>query len=245
VSRRRWVLLALTPFPLALASIYVLFFAEVRYHLAIAVFLFPFAGLAWRWLIQGVRDAIMRRLNDRGRRRLAREALLGLVLVAGVFAGWRELLEWSARLRETHRWGVAVCHMPERDRLCEWRPTIPAPGEGASGVRGVWDGIGLRVTTALAAAATQVHLAPGRYRVSVRAQGAAPGSIADARITLKVGGAALAEAEVPAPEPRLLAGNFEHRGGILEVEALAERLSTIGPSPTVWLSDLKIEAEFH
>ena len=33
------------------------FFSEVRYHLAIAVFMFPFAGLAACWLAESVRGA--------------------------------------------------------------------------------------------------------------------------------------------------------------------------------------------
>jgi len=77
-SRRLWPALALAPLPLALTAIYVGFFAEVRYHLALAVFLFPYAGLAWRWLAQGARDLVSRRLNERGRRRLLREAALAL-----------------------------------------------------------------------------------------------------------------------------------------------------------------------
>ena len=86
-SRRLWPALALLPLPLALAALYVVFFAEVRYHLAIAVFLFPYAGLAWRWLTQTLRDLAGRRLNERGRRRLVREALLALVVVVGLFVG--------------------------------------------------------------------------------------------------------------------------------------------------------------
>jgi 4-amino-4-deoxy-L-arabinose transferase-like glycosyltransferase len=251
ISRRYWRMLALVPLPLALASIYVAFFSEVRYHLAIAVFLFPFAGLAWRWLAQGLRDALTRRLNDRGRRRLLREAALGAALIAGVFVGWPEVVASASRLRETHRWGVALCHIEGADRLCEWRSTIPAAGEGPSSVRGVWNGIGLRVTTALAAAATEVDLPPSRYRVSVVADTAAPGPLPEVRLDLKGIGAVVASATLPVPTgapPPVLTGFVEHRGGPLQIEVHAERLSTLvagaGP-PTVWITDLKIEAEVH
>ncbi|HEY2731160.1 MAG TPA: glycosyltransferase family 39 protein [Polyangia bacterium] len=250
-SRRLWPALALLPLPLALAAIYVAFFAEVRYHLAIAVFLFPYAGLGWRWLWQGARDLAGRRLNVRGRRRLLREAALALPVLVALFAGWPRLVAAGAELRDRHRWGVGVCHVEKQARLCAWRPTIPAPGEGRSGVRGVWDGIGLKLSTAIAAAATDVDVPPGKYRVSVVADTQLPGPSPEIRLTLGARGAALAEATLPAAPgtpPRRIEGVIEHLGGLLDVEVKAERLwttPTFYDLPAVWISDLKIEADFH
>src|SRR5205085_6489025 len=136
ISRRNLVALALLPIPVALAALYVAFFAEVRYHLAIAVFLFPFAGLAWRWLAQTLRDGVGRRFNERGRRRLGRELAGGLALVVAVFVAWPRLVAAGADLRERHRWAVAVCEIAGRTQICDWRPTVPGPGEGASAGRG-------------------------------------------------------------------------------------------------------------
>jgi 4-amino-4-deoxy-L-arabinose transferase-like glycosyltransferase len=251
VSRRLWPALALLLMPLALAMLYVLFFAEVRYHLAIAVFLFPYAGLASRWLWQGLRNLAGRRLNVRGRRRFLREASLALVVTATLFVGWPHLIAAGAQLRDRHRWAVGVCHIGGQGRLCEWRPTIPAPGEGPSGVRGVWDGFGLEVSTALAAAATDVDLPPGRYRISVLADTLAPAAAPEIRLTLVAGGAPLQEVTLPVPagtSPARIGGIVEHQGGHLGIEVKAERLWTTPAFfavPTVWMSDLKIEAEVH
>ncbi len=44
--RRRWTLLALLPFQLALAATYVIFFAEPRYRLPLEMLAFPFVALA-------------------------------------------------------------------------------------------------------------------------------------------------------------------------------------------------------
>jgi 4-amino-4-deoxy-L-arabinose transferase-like glycosyltransferase len=250
-SRRLWPALALAPLPLALASIYVVFFAEVRYHLAIAVFLFPYAGLAWRWLLQGLRDLAGGQLNQRGRRRLMREALLAVPATLALFVGWPRLVAAGAELRDRHRWGVGVCHVEAQARLCAWRPTIPAPGEGLSGVRGVWDGIGLQLSTAIAAAATDVDVPPGKYRVSLLADTRLPAPTAEIRLTLTARGSPLAEVTLPTPPgtpPTRIEGTVEHLGGLLNVEVKAERLWTtpaLYDLPAVWLSDLKIEAEFH
>jgi 4-amino-4-deoxy-L-arabinose transferase-like glycosyltransferase len=250
-SRRIWPAVALALFPAALAAIYVAFFSEVRYHLAIAVFLFPSAGYAWRWLVAGARDGLAGRLNERGRRRLAREAALGAAVVTALYAGWPRVVAAGAQLRDTHRWAVAVCAVDTRDTLCAWRPTIPAPGEGASGVRGVWNGFGLKVSTALAAAATDIDLPPGRYRVSVAVDTATPASTPEVRLSLKVSGSTIATADLPLPAgapPARLSGAVEHQGGNLRVEAYGQRLwsvPTLTDVPTVWISDLKIEAEVH
>jgi 4-amino-4-deoxy-L-arabinose transferase-like glycosyltransferase len=250
-SRRLWPALALLPLPLALAALYVAFFAEVRYHLAIAVMLFPYAGLGWRWLLQGLRDLWARRLNQRGRRRLAREGALALAACVALFSGWPRLVAAGAELRDRHRWGVGVCHVQREPRLCMWRSTIPAPGEGSSAVRGVWDGIGLKLSTAIAAAKTDVDVPPGRYRVSVLADTASPAPAPEIRVTLSARKSRMQETLLPAPPgepPTRIEGTVEHLGGLLDVEVNVERLWTTPTQydlPAVWLSDLKIEAEVH
>jgi 4-amino-4-deoxy-L-arabinose transferase-like glycosyltransferase len=248
-SRRSWPALALLPLPLALAALYVAFFAEVRYHLAIAVFLFPYAGLAWRWLAQGLRDLAAHRLNARGRRRILREAALGLAAVVAVFATWPRLVAAGEDLRDRHRWGVGVCSVEQRTRLCPWRPTIPAPGEGPSPVRGVWNGIGLQLSTALAAAKTDVEVPPGRYRVSFLADPQLSSPSPEIRLILSARKAPLAEVTLPTPPgtpPARVEGTVEHLGGWLDVEVRVERLWTTPTRyalPAIWISDLKIEAE--
>ncbi|HTA20125.1 MAG TPA: glycosyltransferase family 39 protein, partial [Polyangia bacterium] len=214
-SRRKWEALALLPMPLALAVLYVLFFAEVRYHLAIAVFLFPYAGLTWRWLTQTGRDLAGRRLNVRGRRRLLREALIGVVVSAALFVGWPRLVAAGAELRDRHRWAVCLCDIDGHDRLCAWKPTVPAPGEGPSGVRGVWNGFGLKVSTAMAAAATEVDVPAGRYRVTVTADSDIAGQTPEIQVTLKAHGDVLDTAPLPSPAGRpspRLTGVVEHLG---------------------------------
>jgi hypothetical protein len=177
--------------------------------------------------------------------------VLALAATITLFAAWPRLVAWGAELRERHRWGVAVCHVGDEARLCQWRPTIPAPGEGVSGVRGVWNGVGLKLSTAIAAAATDVDVPPGKYRVSLRADTAVPGPGPEIRLTLSARNAPLAEATLPLPAgtpPTLVVGTIEHLGGLLNVEVKAERLwttPTLYDLPPVWVSDLKIEAEFH
>jgi hypothetical protein len=251
ISRRIAVAVVVALVPLALAAIYVAFFAEVRYHLAIAVFLFPYAGLAWRWLVQGLRGFFGGRLNARGRRRILRELVPGTLALAALFIGWPRLVAAGSQLRDGHRWAVAVCRIDGRDRLCSWRATIPAPGEGASGVRGVWNGLGLKLSTALAAAATDVDLPPGKYRVSTVVDTVTPAPSPEVRLDLQVSGRTIASASLPQPtgaSPSRLEGVIEHLGGNLRVEAHAERIWSTPVAfdlPTLWVSDLKIEAELH
>ncbi|HVV49582.1 MAG TPA: glycosyltransferase family 39 protein, partial [Polyangia bacterium] len=71
--RRNWPALSLLPLPLALTALYTLFFAEARYHLAIAVLLLPFAGEGLAFAAGAARDAVRR---PGARRRIAVEALV-------------------------------------------------------------------------------------------------------------------------------------------------------------------------
>jgi 4-amino-4-deoxy-L-arabinose transferase-like glycosyltransferase len=246
-SRRLWPALALLPVPLALAAVYVAFFAEVRYHLAIAVLLFPFAGAAVRWAGQGTRDLRLRRLNARGRRRFGREALGATLVIGAVFGGWLWLLDAAAQLRARHRWGVCVCTVQDQRGLCAFRPTAPPPGEGVSPVRGVWNGIGLALTTEPASAATDIELPPGRYRISARADAAGGAARPSARLELRAREGTLGTAMLPRPTgdpPVPLAGVVDHLGGSLRIEVAAQALST--PSmfvdvPTLWISDIQVE----
>ncbi len=66
-ARRNRPATSLLPIPLALAALYVLFFAEARYHLPVAVLLMPFAGAGLVWVGEAVRD-LARFTIDRQRR---------------------------------------------------------------------------------------------------------------------------------------------------------------------------------
>jgi hypothetical protein len=135
--------------------------------------------------------------------------------------------------------------------LCSWRATIPAPGEGASGVRGVWNGFGVKLSTALAAVATDVDLPPGRYRVSTQVDTARPSPTPEVRVDLQVSARTIAEASLPLPSggtPVRLEGVVEHPGGNLRGELHAARIWVTPAAfdlPAIWVADLKIEAELH
>ena len=78
-----------------------------------------------------------------------------------------------------------------------------------------------------------------------------PAPSPEVRLDLRAGGHTIASAGLPLPAgtaPARLEGVLEHRGGYLRIEAHAERI-LITPTdldlPTLWVSDLKIEAELH
>lgn len=250
-SRRLWPALALLPLPLGLTLVYVIFFAEVRYHLAIAVFLFPFAGAALRWWFQGLSDLFLHRFNARGRRRFLRELVLILVGAAVLFSAWPYAMAAGTSLRDRYRWAVCVCDVEGHSRLCEVRAIVPAPGEGKSPVHGVWDGFGLTLASGLAGAATDVALPPGRYRISVLVDTAVPAERPEARLALRARGTVLGTTDLPRPAsttPERVSGVVEHLGGLLRIEVVAER-SWPSPVfvevPTLWITDIRIESELR
>jgi hypothetical protein len=234
--------LALLVFPAAMVAIYASFFSEVRYHLAIVPLLFPLAAFALRWGI----DAGRVRFAGEGRR-VARVA----GAIAGTFTAWILLVRGGEVLRARHRFAVAICAYPSQAErhLCAWRRSGP-PG-GVSPVRGVWDGVGLRLAgggrtdDVLAAATTELPLPPGRYRVRARGSFVGPAGAAVA-VSMAVGDVVIARVRLTSPERDdgvPLEGAFDHEGGPLALEAAAEASAPglPGDGGTVWLTQLEVE----
>jgi len=240
-ASRNWPALTLLPLPLALLVLYTLFFAEARYHLAVVVLLLPFAGHGVAWVLTAARDLMRRR---EARPQLAIQALVAGGMVALIFAGWPRLTSAGTALRERNRWAVCVCEVAGAKRLCDVRATDPPPGETPSPVRGVWDGFGLRLSGAHAAAGFDLDLPPGRYRISMRAE--AVGPAIPAAVDLAADGANLARASWPTEAtPITLTGTVPHASGKLHVELGTSRgipASTDGGG-TLWISAIKVEPD--
>jgi hypothetical protein len=236
LSRRAWPAVALLAIPAALAGVYVLFFAEVRYHLAVVPLLFPFAGLAVAWAVASARELARRRPD----RRAARELVLGALAVAALFFGWPRMVAAGAELRARHRWAACACEVSGHGQLCLWRPEAPAPGTARSPLRGVWDGIGITPEGRPATVATDVDgVPPGRYRVSAQLD-APPGT----RVIMRAAGVTLAPgAPATAAELETRAGVVDHAGGPLRVEVTVE--AEPGAVPTVWLYDMAIGSDLR
>jgi 4-amino-4-deoxy-L-arabinose transferase-like glycosyltransferase len=239
--RRNWPALTLLPLPLALTALYTLFFAEARYHLAIVVLLLPFAGEGAVFFAGALRD-LARRPTVRGRSAI--RLTVAALAVAALFVGWPRLVAAGARLRENNRWAVCVCEVGSAKRLCDVRATEPPPGRTPSPVRGVWDGFGLRLADARAAAAFDVEMPPGSYRISMQAEGVGEGI--QAAINLTVAGINLARAPWPtSAAPITLTGLVTHAGGKLRVEVGVARgisTGTVGGG-TLWISRIEVEPQ--
>ena len=109
------------------------------------------------------------------------------MIIALLFIGWPRMLAAGARLRAQHRWAAAACTVAGAPRVCAFRATLPAPGQGVSPIRGVWDGFGLRLAPPAVAAATDLDLPAGKYSVSMRVE-APVSSPTGAEVALIVGG---------------------------------------------------------
>lgn len=241
LSRRYGRVLSLALMPLALVALYATFFSEVRYHLAIAIFMFPFAGLALRTLIDGPTDLFAGRLNTRGRRRLARELAFSTAVVLLVLLGWPRLVDAGRSLRDNHRWAAAVCTLRDQPAICQWRPV----GSRPSPVRGVWNGVGLRPRAGEeVAATTEVLLPAGRYRITATVDTAALASAPSINVTVRTAKQPLVIGALPSSGPSTVSLDtfVEHAGGSLPLTFAATSIGA-GPDdgfPSVWLNDLSI-----
>ncbi|HEY0714921.1 MAG TPA: hypothetical protein VGF45_19730 [Polyangia bacterium] len=161
-ARRRFDALWYVPMGLALIGIYALFFAEARYQLPIVVLMFPIAGGALTFRADVVNHVRRTRGVASGPRRELMFAGGGVAIAACLLV-MTSLL--GRKLRESHRFAVHVCEVARAKVACKWRHH----GAGDSPLRGVWNGVGMRLGArapgeALAARAT-LPLAAGPYRL--------------------------------------------------------------------------------
>jgi 4-amino-4-deoxy-L-arabinose transferase-like glycosyltransferase len=237
VARRRWQLLALVPFQLALAATYVLFFAEPRYRLPVELLAFPFAALT---LVElgALGGALARRAWTDARARGPALALGAAIVVASAWA-WPALLAGGAGLRARHRWAADVWRVDDVARLAKWRaaevhaPTSLVEG-GPGGVRLGGDGAHpTTVTVDLAGA-----LEPGTWAIELEAMASAP-----AHLRLSTAGdaprAIIAEIDVPQATPLPIVTVIVHAGGPLRLEARV----TSPTAATVLLSRVRLHRE--
>ena len=199
-ARRNRLATSLLPMPLALAALYTLFFAEARYHLAIAILLMPFAGAGLVWVGEAVRD-LARFTIDRQRR--PRLPIEGVVAGVGDRAAVRRLAAdaggGGAPARAAplggrgvqRRGGAAAC--ARSARRCR-RPGRASRRCAASGTAS-----GFASRRPAVAAATDIDLPAGKYRVSMRVEAAGDVSPTAPRSALSAGGVEIRRTPWPAP----------------------------------------------
>ena len=244
-ARRNRPATSLLPIPLALAAIYVLFFAEPRYNLPVVVLLMPFAGAGVVWLGEAVRDLARFTIDRQRRPRLLTEGLLAAMAIAGLFVGWPRMLAAGARARAEHRWAVAACHVDGAKQVCEFRPVV-VPGQ-PSPVRGTWDGFGLRLAppSKTAAVVTDIDLPAGNYRASLRVD-CGDNCPDGAEVAVSAGGVEVRRTPWPAPGSVIaLVVPVTHGGGKLHLEIRIDgkNLHLEGPVPALWFSAFEVETE--
>ncbi len=227
--RRNFAAWAPVPIQVALAAVYIVFFAEARYQLPIVVLMFPTAAGGAMVFCDLVRDAI-------GARRLARARVIsfagGCAAIVVVFAGWAALQSAGRVLRERNRFAVSACAVDGKPQVCKWKAA------GRTALRGVWDGVGCNAASdgSKCAAVTTVELPPGDFRVRVLADVVAPAD-ADGAVTLRTPGGAITTVPVAGPAAPGMSVTTHHPGGPLEVTVLAS-----GNSTRVWFTGLRVDA---
>jgi 4-amino-4-deoxy-L-arabinose transferase-like glycosyltransferase len=244
-ARRNRPATSLLPIPLALVAIYVLFFAEARYHLPIAVLLMPFAGAGVVWVGEAVRDLARFTIDRQRRPRLLYEALLAAAAIVLVFVAWPRMVAAGARLRVEHKWAVAACNVAGTRQVCGFK-AAPVHGQ-PSPVRGTWDGFGLRFIppATRAAAGTDIDLPPGKYHVSMRLD-CGETCVDGAEVAVSAGGGELRRMPWPAPGSIVaLTAPVDHAGGKLhfEIRVDGKNVRSDGDVAALWVSAFEVEAE--
>jgi len=244
-ARRNRPATSLLPIPLALIALYVLFFAEARYHLPIAVLLMPFAGAGLVWIGEAVRDLARFTIDRQRRPRLLYEGVLAAVAITVVFVGWPRMLAAGARLRDEHRWAAAACTVAGAGKVCAFRPVV-VPGQ-PSPVRGTWDGFGLKLTPAstTAAAVSDIDLPAGQYRASMRVD-CAERCLDDADVAVSAGGVELRRMPWPAQGSIVaLVVPVTHAGGKLrlEIRITGKFVHPESDMAALWISAFEVESD--
>jgi hypothetical protein len=242
IARRRWTLLALAPFTLALIATYVIFFAEPRYRIPIEMLAFPFAGLAVVELVRTIFEVATSARGPRGDlKRSARAALLslgpGLLLVIVWRASWPSFLDWGKALRARHGWAVTEVDLDGRTRLLLWAPeAVPPAGlPRMTPLRGAPNGVHLGTGDSRATGARLLlgggPVPAGEYAVRVQVE--AEGQPANPPPRLALAGTGV---DVVPGAPLTLEARLRHPGGPLRFGANLVGL----PRSSVWITGPKI-----
>jgi hypothetical protein len=253
--RRNWLALSLLPQAGALVALYTAIFAEPRYRLPIFMLLVPFAVLALKWLAQTGRG-LLRRAPPMSWKR---EGLLAAGFAVAVFVAAQSLAWAGARLREHRRWAVQECLVAGRPQLCKWKTTaVSGELQGAPGLRGAWNGVGLAIprptasASAFLSAETDLVLDPGDYTVAFSVDLTPPdspdpdadGTIAVAANARSVGEPiALRAVAVATREGKALPwkADLHHHGGPFRLQVRATMFPGDRPrSARVWVGDLRV-----
>jgi hypothetical protein len=203
LARRRWAVLALVPFQLALVATYATFFAEPRYRLPIEMLAFPFVALALGEIVGLGRAAIRRSRPQLWRAALALVPALVLVVVWRL--AWPALLDAGAGARARHRWAVTEAALDGQTRLLMWAPAPPLAAQLP--LAGSPEGVHVRAAggapTALRLRLGGGPLPAGAYQVQfkVEAEAGAPAqlTLADETVDVTPGTPATFDAEVSHP----------------------------------------------
>jgi hypothetical protein len=259
LARRRWLALTLLPFVVVLASLYVAIFADPRYRLPISLLVFPFAAAGLHWVAQTARDIIRARRVSRAVRW---EIALALGLIVATFVGAPALAWTGGKLREHHRWAVQLCHVNQQARLCSWRRTGPRDDDNTPSIRGVWNGVGLAIPTAVpdrqreGAVETVLDLPPGDYAIEASldiapldASASVPAGEFDLRVGANGPGATVSLAAVAqvTRESRSVPLRVEahHAGGKLPVRlhiAIPPGAPPATPLGRLWVTGIQLQA---
>jgi len=248
VAERRWLLLSLLPFQLALAATYTIFFAEPRYRVPIQMLAFPFAALA----LQRGWSMLFGLARDRSRAQLVRVATrLGLAVGAAIalFVVPPAISDAGARLRADHRWAATVWTIDGQPALAKWRRRGPAAGP--SPIAGAPNGVHLTLgRDGRALAEVLVAALPaGAYHLDGEIErDAASGPAPGLRFTLAEAARGEPLADPVALPPALASrvavhARFSHSGGPLRVLAQLEGGPTLGretAAASIWISNLTV-----
>ncbi len=231
-ARRRWMLLALIPFQLAIAATYTVFFAEPRYRLPIEMLAFPFVSLALGEMGGLVRALAGRRRPDITQR--ARVLAPAVALVVLWFLGWPAALAYGKTMRDRHRWAATEATIEGRTRLLLWKPEPPF--SAVSPIQGAPSGLHLRTgDDGLARARVRLGqgaLPAGDYRIVLQVS---PETSNPARITLGALGSDGA-VDIPPGPTVVVEGQIAHEGGPLAFDAVLWG----APHTSVWIDQARI-----
>jgi hypothetical protein len=225
VARRRWALLALVPFQLALVATYATFFAEPRYRLPIEMLAFPFVVLALGEIAGLARAALRRSRPELWRTAYALVPALVVVVVWRL--AWPALLDAGTGARARHRWAVTEAALDGQTRLLMWAPAPPLAPQ--SPLAGSPEGVHVRAAAGGAPTALRLRLGgeplpAGPYEVHFRLEAEAS---APAQLTL-----ADETVDVAPGTPTTLDAEVSHPGGPLTLSGAA--------TGAIWIGEAKI-----